>query len=249
MLTTYCSIDCQFFPDAFLASAVRHVLIYSSTHSLGPGALETFVAACPGIASFSLIGDITRPALLPLLGAMHIRRLSVDVGMLFGNAADDAGSVDLEHPLFASVTHLDLFDGMEMEDGTGPDWLKRLSTLPALTHLGFATPPTPVILQHILEKCIRIRVLIVEFNVLEMKDAIALAQEINFKDPRLVLAVYRNYYSDWELGVRGGEDIWMRAEQFIARKGRGEIEEVAEDCYLMQALPQVAEDEGDEEED
>ncbi len=38
------------------------------------------------------------------------------------------------------------------------------------------------------------------------------------------VATYVDYYNDWETGARGGEDIWVRAEEFIARKRRGEVE-------------------------
>ncbi|KAJ7093493.1 hypothetical protein C8R44DRAFT_890716 [Mycena epipterygia] len=99
-----------------------------------PAFLE-FLGLAP---SFSLIGDITGPALLPLLGEMHIRCLSVNLGDLFRNKGNEVVSVDLEHPLFASLTHLDLFDEMDIEDDEGQDWLKSLSTLPALTHFGFS---------------------------------------------------------------------------------------------------------------
>lgn len=42
------------------------------------------------------------------------------------------------------------------------------------------------------------------------------------EDARLVLGVDTDPYSDWEVGARGGEDIWVKAETFVDLKTRGE---------------------------
>ncbi|KAJ7861801.1 hypothetical protein B0H14DRAFT_2741331, partial [Mycena olivaceomarginata] len=111
-------------PAPFLASAVRHVLMYSSPESLDMETLVKFLESCPGITTLSLIGVITGPRLLPALRNMHIRRLSVDVRQLFrpltmkcttGNDSTEL-EVDLDHPLFGAVTHLDLFNEVDFED-------------------------------------------------------------------------------------------------------------------------------------
>jgi hypothetical protein len=36
--------------------------------------------------------------------------------------------------------------------------------------------------------------------------------------------VVLDYKKDWETGARGGDDFWTRAEAFVARKRKGEIE-------------------------
>jgi hypothetical protein len=33
-----------------------------------------------------------------------------------------------------------------------------------------------------------------------------------------------HYVEDWKVGVEGGEDFWVRAELFIAKRKRGEIQ-------------------------
>jgi hypothetical protein len=49
-------------------------------------------------------------------------------------------------------------------------------------------------------------------------------EELSVVDARLVVATYIDYYSDWERGAKGGKDIWIRAEEFMTRKRRGEVE-------------------------
>ncbi|KAJ7342758.1 hypothetical protein DFH08DRAFT_962804 [Mycena albidolilacea] len=180
------------------------------------------------------LGIITGPRLLPALGNMHIRRLSVDVRQLFGLDNDVYGrddstelEVDLDHPLFGAVTHLDLFDEVDIEDEE-PEQLTWLlqdpSKLPALTYLAFNTQPNPLVLQKLLTSYPQLHVLIVAFNAKEEDLAVGYMEELTIADPRLAVATYANYYIDWELGARGGDDLWVRSEGFVSRKRRGEIE-------------------------
>ncbi|KAJ6582371.1 hypothetical protein B0H19DRAFT_1118189 [Mycena capillaripes] len=43
-------------------------------------------------------------------------------------------------------------------------------------------------------------------------------------DVRVVLMAVPDFFDAWERGVRSGNDMWTRVEQFIVRKRRGEIE-------------------------
>ncbi|KAJ7256066.1 hypothetical protein C8J57DRAFT_1517788 [Mycena rebaudengoi] len=45
-------------------------------------------------------------------------------------------------------------------------------------------------------------------------------------DPRFVLMWLSNdeYAEDWKVGVEGGEYFWVRAELFVAKRKRGEIQ-------------------------
>jgi len=197
--------------------------------------------SCPGITTLALIGDIAGPHLLPAFSKMRIQRLSLEVGPLFRadpdtdeeeNEDDDdqmepAARVDLTHPLFATVTHLDVFDEVDIEDEDPTDlaWLLHASSLPALTHLSFNTLPNPLFLEKILANCPQLRVLMVVFGAKEEDMAVGYMGDITIADPRFVVATYADYYRDWEVGARGADDIWVRAEEFISRKRRGEIEE------------------------
>ncbi|KAJ7865407.1 hypothetical protein B0H13DRAFT_2067808 [Mycena leptocephala] len=199
------SLDAK--PASFLASNVRHVLVYASSYVLRFEAVEKLLELCSGIRSLSLIGDITGSNLLPALGNMNIQRLSVD-----SESRDEDSPVDLEHPLFAAVTHLDIFDDIDIEEEEpeGMQWLQSLSILPALTHLAFSTAPNPRVLHDVLENCPHIRVLLVVFPITDTNGAKAYVEELSVVDARL--------------GARGGKDIWIRAEEFMTRKRRGEVE-------------------------
>jgi hypothetical protein len=158
----------------------------------------------------------------------------MDVRQLFGldnDVYDRDGSteleVDLDHPLFGAVTHLDLFDQVDIEHEE-PEQLVWLlqdpSKLPALTHLAFNTQPNPLVLQKLLTSYPQLHVLIVAFNADEEDLAVGYMEELTIADPRLVVATYANYHIDWELGARGEDDLWVRSEEFVSRKRRGEIE-------------------------
>ncbi|KAJ6546092.1 hypothetical protein DFH09DRAFT_653706 [Mycena vulgaris] len=219
-------------PAPFLAATVRHVLVYSSKHSLSLDAIEGFIASCSGIVNLSLTMPGTGPRLLPLLGGMHLQRLGVDLGELFAkeDGNDEDPTVDLGHPLFASITHLDVFDELAPDDEHDPDWLTGLAALPALTHLSFSSLVNPETLERILKASTRIQILVVTFAALEADVAREFVRELDVHDPRLVVTTYKEYFADWEQGARGGDDIWVRAEHFLEQKRRGEIE--ANDHFL-----------------
>jgi hypothetical protein len=42
-------------------------------------------------------------------------------------------------------------------------------------------------------------------------------------DARLFMTICSDHVEEWERSVRGGWDIWARAEEFIAKKEAGEI--------------------------
>ncbi|KAJ7699042.1 hypothetical protein B0H17DRAFT_317742 [Mycena rosella] len=94
----------------------------------------------------------------------------------------------------------------------------------SLTHLAFEAPnePNPLI-HNILGATPRIQVLLIVFDVSYGPQASSFVEGIDFLDPRLVVALYDDYCRDWERGARDGKDIWMRAEEFVARKRQGEI--------------------------
>ncbi|KAJ7699025.1 hypothetical protein B0H17DRAFT_1196611 [Mycena rosella] len=212
-------------PPQFAASSVQHVLLlHSSFGDRFNSDVESLLESCPSIINLAFIGGSAHISILPLLGNMHVQRLTVRLGDLFSDDRDP-DAIDLGHPMFGSMTHLDLLDDLR-------GWMQRFSTLPALTHLAFTGPHLEnlPIMQGILEASPRIQVLLLSFFFGEEDDARLVAARIKFVDARVVVGLYGDYRTDWERGARSGDDQWIRAEKFVARKRRGEI---TEDCYFM----------------
>ncbi|KAJ7128834.1 hypothetical protein C8R43DRAFT_1027299 [Mycena crocata] len=209
-------------PAPFLAANVRHVLLSSGIHTLEAGALESFLESCPGITSLSGVTSDGDPRILDALGSMRLQRLTADMWSLLS-----PHGADFSHPLFRTVTHLTVLDEIQSD---GSEWLQQLSTLPALTHLGVDSDPSPEVLESILEDCPGLTVLLIGITTSEASAMTWYASDAPFRDPRVVVGMYESYEADWELGARGGEDVWVRAERFVARKIQGEIDA---ECYLM----------------
>ncbi|KAJ7285312.1 hypothetical protein C8J57DRAFT_1498144 [Mycena rebaudengoi] len=219
------AIQCK--PRKFLRDAVRHVLLFTSSETWTVENLGMFFDFCPGIRNLSLIGNLTGAHLLLPLENMRLQRLGICLEELFAVDANDvyeSPQVDFEHPLFETVTHLDIFDDVQNDEEEDKEWLEQLPVLPALTHLAFNGPPSLSTIRHILSESPRLCVLLVTYPKLQAQGAREFADSIDVEDPRLVVAVNEvNYYDDWEAGARGREDIWFRADAFVAAKSRGLI--------------------------
>ncbi|KAF8212640.1 hypothetical protein K438DRAFT_2009980 [Mycena galopus ATCC 62051] len=204
----------------FLCMAVRHVLLVASM----PETINNALLECTGIESLMVQGE-WQPHLLPILNKTRPRKLNLSV--------QDDGSQwaksTLNQPLFLSLTHLEIFtDPSEQADGEHwDDWWSGLAALPALTHLCLSEELSNDILRPALAECPR---LIVAINAFWMPvDAGSLfaagyAQDLTIEDSRIVVMLVEDCKKDWKTGAGGGEDFWARAEKFVARKRRGEIE-------------------------
>ncbi|KAJ7851240.1 hypothetical protein B0H14DRAFT_3866359 [Mycena olivaceomarginata] len=197
-------------PAPFLASTVRHVIVWPAVRD--PTALGSFLELCLGVTNFASLTIFGVPGLLPALGNMRLQRLSGVIEGLFRDPAkaddndDEVITVDIGHPLFSTLSHLDILDEIDPE-GMGPEWLNDLSTLPALTHLSFNNPPNSEILHTMLQACPRIHVFIAAFHVSGKARAHAYVESMSIRDIRFVVATYSDHYGDWELGTKGGADI------------------------------------------
>ncbi|KAK7022378.1 hypothetical protein R3P38DRAFT_1117827 [Favolaschia claudopus] len=111
--------------------------------------------------------------------------------------------------------------------------------MPNLAYLGFSTQLHLSFLRATLEWYQQLRVLVVAFTVTDKVSAVGFracdggggsgclekedeAAEVGRE--RLVVAMYKDSYPDWEREARGGEDVWARAEKFVKRKRGGEID-------------------------
>ncbi|KAJ7913115.1 hypothetical protein B0H13DRAFT_1874182 [Mycena leptocephala] len=165
--------------------------------------------------------DLERDLILPVVVNTHIKRLTMDIEVLFWDDNQNKSAVDLKRPASSSITHL-----AHLEPCLGvnaPRWLTTLSDLPALTHAAFNTPADSWLLQEILAASPRIQVLIIAFDAADIRNARSYAEKIDFTHANLLVAIYNVYEDDWCSGQWGDEDIWVRAEEFLDRRRGGEI--------------------------
>ncbi|KAJ6454187.1 hypothetical protein C8R45DRAFT_1038318 [Mycena sanguinolenta] len=213
---------------AFLQKTVRHMLLKVRRAPEQRKLYASLLAKCSETVSLSINGEVDR-GFLRCLDKMRLQRLGFTVPPLFmrWNRAGFA------HPLFASVMHLDLYSLGHLDDHDGQKW-DGITTLPALTHLALSPSIATYILQSVVAQCSRLRVIVVTTHRSRSVD-FAFAESLTLTDDRIVVMATRmGYDDDWELGVRGGDDFWARAEAFLARKHAGKVES---SCYLLDEAP------------
>ncbi|KAJ7714012.1 hypothetical protein B0H16DRAFT_532709 [Mycena metata] len=200
---------------AFLQNAVRHVFLGANAVK---AAAEHLLPHCSGITSLCFDAFVDRSILGLLANNTHIRKFNISV------ALDPS---ILKQPMFLSISHLDIYRDSPVPTKWDDDWCLLASpSLPALTHLCLSDTISVFLLDEVLAGCPRLRVVITAFwRERDWHRALAFANGLTTEDPRAVVMVSGDYTEDWERGARGGEDFWIRAEMFVARKRAGEIEE------------------------
>ncbi|KAJ7081263.1 hypothetical protein C8R44DRAFT_823716 [Mycena epipterygia] len=193
-------------PPAFFHDHVRHLSVLVSPDNAKK--VMPLLAVCHATANLHLIGG--HPSLLPLLGAMPLRRLSARLSALFPSGPD------FSLPLFTNITHLNLLDW------PGYTWNRwsGLAQIPSLTHLSFHNSPAdPAFCHEALMHAKSLQVL--AFFLSDDKEYLEFASRyatLAF-DPRFVILVIAGLFVDW---ARGGEDCWAKAEEFVAERRSGE---------------------------
>ncbi|KAJ7681644.1 hypothetical protein B0H17DRAFT_1205628 [Mycena rosella] len=208
-------------PPKFFHDAVRHIFLgYTSDWSVEE-AVE-LLELCTGIVDCVALGALANPVMLPILANMRLERLSVSLQELFGPTT----SIDPTHPLFKSITHLDLLQ--DIIDGASTC---AIPALPALTHLCLADEVSWDVVGSLLEECPRLEILVNLWDYEGAPLAHAHAGEMPFRDLRFVMGLYKNWINAWVAGAKGLPDFWSRADDFVACKRRGAI---AADCYWLE---------------
>ncbi|KAJ7662751.1 hypothetical protein DFH06DRAFT_1471509 [Mycena polygramma] len=191
--------------------AVRHLDLDSG--DLGPGASLRLFWLCNKIVDLIIRPNSTNPILLPILAQMRVQRLSMYLGLMF------RGSINLQHKLFHSGTHLDIFDRQGVLEA-----LSDVPKLPALTHLCLhSSIPRDDILK-VLSECPRLSILLVQYSIMREDEYYGEAQFPHVYDARFVISLDDKYWEDWVAGAKGFPGVWSAAEAFVARKRKGEIE-------------------------
>ncbi|KAJ7154502.1 hypothetical protein C8R46DRAFT_1117539 [Mycena filopes] len=158
------------------------------------------------------------PTHLPLLNAMPLRRLSVLLQLLFPSPVEK----DVTLPLFANITHLDIFYYL---NEPWESWSK-LAKMPNLSHLSFHDHYiSNAICQGVLKQCKSLEVLAIVFTTRDALRKQAPKRAPLGADPRFVMMLLADYLGDWENGAHGGEDYWVRAEEYVRQRRDGETED------------------------
>ncbi|KAJ7081435.1 hypothetical protein C8R44DRAFT_823599 [Mycena epipterygia] len=205
-------------PASFFHDRVHHLFV----ERLEVDELREIISACSGIRSLVLYS--AGPSILASLGVLKPRRLCFYLQEIFITTE----LIDLSHPMFTSITHLDLFDPMHGSDFQWP--LSDFALLPVLTHLSLFMFRSPTMGTELLSKCKKLQVLIdMEGGAFDGDD------HPSIDDVRFVSMVLSNddYEDDWILGTKGGMDFWARADAFVAKKRRGEIKPDSR-CWIEQ---------------
>ncbi|KAJ6583475.1 hypothetical protein DFH09DRAFT_978497 [Mycena vulgaris] len=203
-------------PPKFLEGAVRHLFLDSSAPWSEDEAL-TVLRRCTGVINFAAIAAYSNPSILPILAGMYVQRFAVCLENLFGAYA----AIDLTHGCFAFITHLDIFDTITEGETR---ICKDVPKLPALTHLCLNNDVPWDVVETLLTQCPRLELFVDLWPYTATMRAFGWAQQTPVSDVRFVVGVYHDYWADWETGARGGANFWSSADDFVARKRRGEIE-------------------------
>ncbi|KAJ6564476.1 hypothetical protein B0H19DRAFT_1374792 [Mycena capillaripes] len=159
------------------------------------------------------------------LHATWPRRLAMPVESLFSDSLRDGDGFDLTLPMLASLTHLDVFE--VTNDLTLGSSRTSLALLPMLTHLAFGELDGASLASTI-SKCPKVKVLVRKFMrhlILELFRILS-SGDLGKLDEQFMLIFLASdeYMLDWKTSTQGGMDIWARADAFVAKKRRGEIE-------------------------
>ncbi|KAJ7132684.1 hypothetical protein C8R46DRAFT_655541 [Mycena filopes] len=205
-------------PAEFCTLAVRHLAVLGLPSGHLQEELFQLLRRCSGVTDLVLLSSLHQnPSLPAVLAEMPLRRFTVCFTTV---CVADLGC-HLTHPLFASLTHLGLADWVEE---TLRALAEQIPALRSLTHLAvFSDVPQNIILP-ILPTCPYLQVFLVLYaraHDPEYRAALRLPRQ----DPRFVIGVHGDYWAQWEAGAKGLGDHWSHADDFLAQKRRGEIED------------------------
>jgi hypothetical protein len=130
-------------PADFFANAVSHLCLGSFMLEEESGQI---LEVCRGVINLALNPNHPNPTIFPILSTMCLQRLSVFLHPLFG------GVLDLSHPLFDSLTHL------ERNDKGLTQILAYIPTLHVLTHLALDSTVLQDSVETLLVECPRLMV-------------------------------------------------------------------------------------------
>ncbi|KAJ7279648.1 hypothetical protein C8J57DRAFT_1502289 [Mycena rebaudengoi] len=215
-------LDNELFPEraTLLREHVRHLSLQAASRAAD---IHEILTVCTAARNLAFYGAVD-PSFIPHLDQIRPLRMCVHASDLF------AGSPVFSHPLFASITYLELTDN-DISAYNDESW-KSLVSLPCLTHLALNYySSVPARLLHMLleeRKLLQALILIVwEEELLELWDDVENGvSAYPTHDARFVVTVCNDFVGDWIGGAWGRAEFWTRADNFIRLKRWGKIPNV-----------------------
>ncbi|KAK7058126.1 hypothetical protein R3P38DRAFT_2844465 [Favolaschia claudopus] len=203
-------------PIEFQRKSVRHVYIQCSFFP--SNFIRDLLSDLSDIQSLLMDGHYDVVELRPVLDKVRPRKLSLWVQP----HSPEWSPITPIRPLFLCVTHLELFKP-SFVPSTWEEW-SPLASLPALTHICLIQGLIVDLLQPVVRNCHQLQAVIAAyFEERSLHLAETLANNLPVADSRVVVMLQRDYVADWTVGARGGRDLWVRADDFLAQKRCGKI--------------------------
>ncbi|KAF7303980.1 F-box domain-containing protein [Mycena indigotica] len=211
-----------------LRTSIRNLCLDDGPSQWSQSEILTTLETCVQVRRIALGSMYCGPQILPYLSQMRLDHLAVCLHALFGG--HDLPYWDVDSALFATVTHLDISDDINVcsaaSSTCGSHLVQHLVALPSLTHLRL-----PGILPDDIAECFRtwsqLQVLLISHsNSIRRRIRLArwLRQSCLYDDSRVVLVVRASGRNDWEDGTRGLRDQWARADELVAHRTKWKIE-------------------------
>ncbi|KAJ7485199.1 hypothetical protein B0H11DRAFT_2231396 [Mycena galericulata] len=209
---------------------VRHLCLNLS----GTVFLDDIVLrVCDATINIHLSGGNSQ--LLLHLEKLPLQRLSVNLKYLFSLP-------DFTHPLFATITHLSL-------DNPYYHWpqMSSLTQMPCLTHLSFNEILLPeTTYENALRDCKSLEVLATSWSRLAVLRVLIHNRTYASiaTDLRVVVLLATDHIRDWQMGARGGDDYWVRADEHVRKRRAGEtngkslVSFVVEHTVIIRVAPE-----------
>jgi hypothetical protein len=191
-------------PPGFFATYVKTLVLTSAVNATQATRITSI---CTGVVNLTC--SVPSPTLLPCMdGLKHLQRLSI---IARGRRIAEP---DFTDPLFANVTHLEIIADGDTWTTWSPQWFSRL---PRMTHLAlsFEGDARLANLDELYALPSSLKVLaVLAHNDFVSRATLDLVSE-NFDDPRVAFMREGNHLLDWLGGLRGEQDMWIRAANIV----------------------------------
>jgi hypothetical protein len=183
--------------------------------------VESFLAACSGIrnlfAQFNLYGD------MHLLGILQdVQVLVIDV-----EAISERAAVDVPHPLFLNVAHLELLDINDISVWNAADVYAHLASIPRLVALNMIL--NDIVSHTDLRDGTRLECIVFLLSLADKMDTSPLFGDVRF----VFIRQKDDYRLYWLRGATTGNDCWAHADAFIAARRAGNISVVRSSYFRL----------------